>query len=229
MNVIDTFGPKIAKTQISQSDNEKLHKICLDCDINFTPELDKTNNFTYIQNVKEQGNITELLKNSPVYYVLLDKIQEYLKNIDSGLWQDIINTNEVKHLMELKKAWYNKQTDMEYTSYHDHRHTADVVCVLYPKIYLDKDEKYFEENKLARKTGQLFFIYGEPIKNDFGKTTIVVQPQERDMYIFPSTLGHYTSPVLGESERYSISCNFVFTSTAERLLQKYKKKAIDEN
>jgi len=229
MNVIDTFGPKIAKTQISQSDNEKLYKICLDCDINYIPEVEKINNYRHFQNVKEQMNITDMLKNSSVYYTLLDKMQEYLIDIDSGMWQDIVNNNEVDHLLELKKSWYIKQTDMEYTSYHDHRHSADLVCTLYPKIYLEKDEKYFEENNLAKKTGELFFIYGESIKNDFGKNTITVQPQERDMYIFPSTLCHYTSPVLGASERYCVSCNFVFTKTAERLLQHHKKRVMDEN
>ena len=37
------------------------------------------------------------------------------------------------------------------------------------------------------------------------------------MYIFPGTLQHYTTPVVGDSERYSIACNYSITPLVKRL------------
>ena len=73
-----------------------------------------------------------------------------------------------------------------------------------------------ENNKDEQQIGQLHFQHGEPKPNGFGKTQITVQPEEGEMYVFPATLMHYTTPVMGESMRYSISCNFNFTELAKK-------------
>ena len=91
------------------------------------------------------------------------------------------------------------------------------------QIYLDEDAEYFKTHQIPNQKGQLFFIYADSIKNDFGKSSIEVQPEEGDMFIFPSQLSHYTAPVLGKSYRYSISCNFSFTTKAKNLLHKMSK------
>jgi hypothetical protein len=92
---------------------------------------------------------------------------------------------------------------------------------MFPKIHLDESvSEYFDNYQKEKQTGQLNFVFGENVKNDFGIVQITVQPEEGDVFIFPSTLKHYTAPVLGNSFRYSVSCNFSFSSLSTRLLQK---------
>ena len=43
------------------------------------------------------------------------------------------------------------------------------------------------------------------------------------MFVFPGYLSHYTNPVLGNSMRYSISCNFNYTNIAKRMFIKIQK------
>jgi len=165
-------------------------------------------------------DITDLLRNSPLHRIILDKVISYLTDVDAGMWEKVVNTNPKFDLLEMQAAWYNKQIHMEYNPPHDHRHSADLVCVIFPKIYIDKSADYYIKYEHVKQEGQLTFTYGEHTKNDFGKKQITIHPEEGEMFVFPATLGHYTAPVLGNSERYSVSCNFKFSNLAHRLLGK---------
>jgi hypothetical protein len=212
MKVIDHFGPKVANSKLSESDTEQLFNICQESNDRYNHKL--------VGLINEEMDITNLLRNSPLHRIILDKVITYLTEVDAGLWDKVVDTNPEFDLLEMQSAWYNKQVHMEYNPPHDHRHSADLVCVIFPKIYIDESADYYINYKQVKQEGQLTFIYGEHTKNDFGKKQITIQPEEGDMFIFPATLGHYTAPVLGNSVRYSVSCNFTFSNLAQRLLRK---------
>lgn len=219
MNVIDYFGPKIAHTKLSKNDTQILFDICRSSSEEVNHDL--------VGFIREEVGITDKILNSNIYKTLLLYVNDYVQNIDSGKWTKVAKSDTISSLVELKKAWYNKQIAMEHNPPHNHHHSADLVCVIFPKIDLDNNvENYYINNTKEKQTGQLNFRYGFSEPNDFGKRLITVQPEEGDMFIFPSTLDHYTTPVLGNSVRYSISCNFLFTNLAHRMLKTFNK---DEN
>lgn len=215
MKVVDYFGPKVAQVKLSEHDSETLYKYCLEAQEPYNSKL--------LGNVREQNSLTEYLQNTNLCKTISNYMEDYLNFVDAGYWKTAVESKQIPNFLEMTDAWYNKQVHMENTVLHDHRHSADLVCVIFPKIYLDEDAEYFKTHQIPNQKGQLFFIYADSIKNDFGKSSIEVQPEEGDMFIFPSQLSHYTAPVLGKSYRYSISCNFNFTTKAKNLLHKMSK------
>lgn len=210
MEIIEYFGPRLAKTKLSPSDTLELFNVC--------KQASESCNSTLVGLIKEEVSITDELAVSKVGQLLLQHANDYLVNIDSGHWKKVLDTNTLDNLLELKAAWYNKQIAMEFNPVHNHHRSADLVCVAFPKIDLDNSvDNYYINNTNEKQTGQLNFLYGHESKNDFGKARICIQPEEGDVFIFPSTLDHYTMPVLGNSVRYSVSCNFTFTGLAHRL------------
>jgi hypothetical protein len=216
MKVIDYFGPRIAKSKLSVDDTDALFEICKSSTVPANKDL--------VGLIREEVSIVDALRVSKVYRTILENINQYANTIDSGSWENVIKSNDIVNPLELQAAWYNKQVAMEFNPAHNHRHSADLVCVIFPKISLDKSvDSYYINNTNKKQTGQLTFLYGENSKNDFGISEITVQPEEGDMFVFPSTLTHYTTPVLGNSVRYSISCNFVFSKLAHRLMSTLSK------
>lgn len=209
MEVLEAFGPRIVKYNLTESETQSLYNMC-------KPNSDEAN-ANLISFISEEYKIARQLRELDVYQTIHQNMESYL-TVDCGHYN-----NALLHgidTLELTSAWYNNQVAMEYNPPHIHYPGADVVCVIFPKIILDDDAKQFvvlEQGGLtgSRKAlGQLHFRHGEPSPNGFGRTQITVQPEEGEMYIFPSSLLHYTSPILGNSIRYSISCNFKFTKLA---------------
>ena len=56
MDVIDYYGPRVAKCKLSETDNEALFKMCLEATEPFNSKL--------LGNIREQNTITNALKNS---------------------------------------------------------------------------------------------------------------------------------------------------------------------
>lgn len=216
MKVIDYFGPRIAKAKLSKDDTNELFEICK---LSTAPA-----NKHLVGLIKEEVSITDLLRASSVYRTILENVNQYVNTVDSGSWEKVVKSDDITNPLELQSAWYNKQVAMEFNPIHHHASQADLVCVIFPKIDLDKNvDHYYINNTDEKQTGQLNFVYGEHSKNDFGRSQISVQPEEGDIFVFPSTLTHYTTPVLGNSVRYSISCNFTFSKLAHRLMNTLSK------
>jgi hypothetical protein len=214
MKVIDYFGPRVAKTTLSSNDTNLLFEIC--------QQSFQSCSHTLVGFIKEEIFITDQLRTSPVYNTIINKVEEYLLTVDSGLWDKVLKSGDIEHPLELKTAWYNKQVSMEYNPMHNHAYACDLVCVIFPKITLDNNVKdYYINNINERQTGQLNFVFGESPVSGLGINKITVQPEEGDMYIFPSYLNHFTTPVLGNSIRYSVGCNFSFTGLVHRLSRKF--------
>ena len=56
MDVIDYYGPRVAKCKLSETDNEALFKMCLEATEPFNSKL--------LGNIREQNTITNALKNT---------------------------------------------------------------------------------------------------------------------------------------------------------------------
>jgi len=216
MNVVEYFGPRVAKTKLSVDETKSLEAICVPNNQHYNDRL--------VGYLKEEYGILEELKDLSVYKTIINNVNNYITQIDSGNYVRILDQIPNNNFLEMTDAWYNEQKAMEHNPIHTHITSADIVCVIFPKILLDNEIKYYENNEGSEQKGQLYFMYGEPEKNAFGRSGFGVVPEEGDMYIFPASLNHYTSPVLGKSVRFSISCNFSFTSLSKRALGKVLSK-----
>ena len=157
MKVIDYFGPRVAKDKLTVQETAMLFDICNQAKEPFNHEL--------VGYIKEEVGITERLRNSSLYSTILNKMKQYLTDIDNGMWKKVVESNPDFNLLELKNAWYNKQVALEFNPLHNHRHSADLVCVMFPKIHLDESvNEYFDNYQKEKQTGQLNFVFGENVK-----------------------------------------------------------------
>ncbi len=209
------FGPLIAKTKLNEEETQELYNICI--------ASNKTDNHKLVGFINEENNIYVELKNSKVVKSIVSLVEDYIRHIDNGIYKDALKENDLDSLVNLSDAWYNKQTAMEYNPLHNHNNAADLVCVIYPKISLQEDVEHYAVNNSAyqEQKGQIHFVYGQtPNMNGFGRSEFSLEPEQGDILIFPASLLHYTAPVLGESFRYSISCNFRIHNHIKRLVNK---------
>lgn len=221
LSVVDHFGPKITKVKLSDKVIRSLKYICFNSS---TPVNDKL-----VGLIVEEIDITEqLLANTNVLNTLLGHAEEYMLNIDSGIWNKVIHEEEPRlpSIMQLDAGWYNNQRAGEHNPPHDHRYSCDVVCVIFPHIQIDKDNnKFYNVVGKEKQLGQLNFLHGETDKNGFGTKLITIQPEQGEMYVFPASLTHYTTPIVGDSIRYSIGCNFSITNLVRKQHSKLLKEA----
>ena len=209
------FGPLIAKATLTKEETQELYDICV--------ASNQTDNHKLVGYINEENNIYVELKNSKVVKSIVLMVEDYIRDIDSGIYKQTLEKNEFDSIVNLSDAWYNKQTAMEYNPLHNHNVAADLVCVIYPKINLEEDAEYYTVNNSAyqEQKGQIHFVYGQtPNMNGFGRSEFSLEPEQGDILIFPASLLHYTAPVLGESFRYSISCNFRIHNHIKRLANK---------
>lgn len=217
LKIAGTFGPKIAKSKLSKETTEALYDMCLQSQV---PENHKLVGF-----IREENTITHLLKqNHKVHNELIDLVENYFKEIENGIYKRVLSEKKFDSLLELTAGWYNKQVAMEYNPPHNHVTAADLVCVLYPKIQLDDNADLYTVNPTTdqEQKGQISFMYGQSVDlNGFTPSILSLEPEEGDILIFPSSLLHFTAPVLGNSFRYSISCNFNIHTHIKRMAFKH--------
>ena len=222
MNVIDYFGPRVAKVTLEPFVVDLLHNICVDSN--------KKSNHKLVGLIKEENDILEELKKTNVDKKLCQYVNTYLDTIDSGIYKKVVEGNDLNEYVELHAGWYNKQVQHEYNPPHSHSDSADVVCVIFTKLNISQTPDLTYETNLGsdyKHNGKLFFDYGWPEKNSFNKKVIEVNPKEGDMYIFPSSLSHYTEPVLGKDDyRYSISCNFIVSESVKFMTSAMKREKL---
>ena len=213
--LLEPFGPRIAKVKLSKEETNELYQICINSHRDATDKL--------VGYIKEEVHILERLKGSEVSNTISQYVDEYIKTVDSGLYEKILKENNFDSICNLRSAWYNKQVHMEYNPIHSHITTADIVTALYPRIELDTNVEYYNVNSSAnhKQKGQINFHYGQDVNtNGFGRYYVDLEPEEGDLLIFPSSTLHYTSPVLGNIFRYSISCNWVIHNHIKRMATK---------
>jgi hypothetical protein len=101
MKVIDYFGPRVAKDKLTVQETAMLFDICNQAKEPFNHEL--------VGYIKEEVGITERLRNSSLYPTILNKMKQYLTEIDNGMWKKVVESKPDFNLLDLKAAWYNKQ------------------------------------------------------------------------------------------------------------------------
>jgi len=213
--LLEPFGPRIARVKLSKEETKELYQICINSH--------KDARDTLVGYIEEEVHIYDQLKGSKVSNTISHYVDEYIKTIDSGRYGKVLKENNFDSICNLVSAWYNKQVAMEYNPIHSHATSADIVTVLYPKIKLDTDVEYYKVNDTTntKQKGQIHFVYGQDMNtNGFGSYSVDLEPEEGDLLIFPGSTLHYTAPVLGNSIRYSISCNWVIHNHIKRMASK---------
>lgn len=217
LQVIGSFGPRVARVKLSDDIINQLQSMCESADEKMNDKL--------VGLIDEEINLhDQIMSNKYVHDTLLKYMNEYVYDIDSGIWKEAIHAGSLPSALRMTNSWYNKQVAGEHNPLHHHAFSADVVCVIFTHIKLDNDDsKYYTVTGGEKQRGQLNLKYGEVEKNGFGIQTMSIEPEVGDMYIFPATLGHYTTPVVGDSVRYSIACNYNITNLVEKLHRKLMK------
>ncbi len=196
------FGPMIYKNMISD---------------NWKDEINKTAKTSVIEaNHRLVGNIdrqVEYTLSEDSRSELVDYVLEYVDMMyDQGLSR--FNSLSFKNNMgsnsiSMDKPWVNAQKKGEWNP--PHMHDGDISCIVYtkiPKILRDEWKHPTQRGKLST-AGKVAFTYGEFMdwnQSDLGP----VEPQEKEIYLFPSWLTHFVYPFNADCERISCSTNIYF-------------------
>ncbi len=211
---ISPFGPKIGKSLISN----ELHSLLLNA-VEDPTSTTATNKL--ISYVKHERTVTDILNSSGASDLIKNYIIDYVNNIEPGIYEPILPLP--KSAIVLQSAWVNIQQEHEFHPLHTH-HGSDVVCVIFPSVNIVTPSIYATREDYKRKPGSLVLNYGHLLNYGVGSTEYVVDPKEKDIYIFPGDMNHYTLPIFGNDLRVSISCNFAFSENVKRKLSDFIKR-----
>ena len=219
-NVHRNFGPYIVRSTIS----DELHKILLDTanKIRKNKKLKKDND--YRKNLA--GNLSEEYSYANAFTNKEEKIVEdelvWLASEYTKLSNKIIHQNlgrEPKDIVMQKPVWVNFMKAGEWNPAHNH--TGDISCVTYlqvPDVIKEENNSNESSNKSnTPSAGKLEFSYGDQI--GYSNTGCIMNPKEKDIYIFPAKLHHLVYPFKSKVERISVSVNFADKINAMRNLQ----------
>lgn len=214
------FGPYVVKSTIS----DELHKILLDTayKIRKNKKLKKDND--YRKNLA--GNLSEEYSYANAFTAKEEKIVEdelvWLASEYTKLSKKIIHQNlgrEPKEIIMQKPVWVNFMKAGEWNPAHNH--TGDISCVTYLQVPDEiKEENISNESSNKSNTpsaGKLEFQFGDQI--GYSNTGCIMNPREKDIYIFPAKLHHLVYPFKSKVERISVSVNFADKVNAMRNLQ----------
>jgi len=191
------FGPFLFKTKINNSLLSFLSKKSNDLKESYNSELagHLENQFLFPKEVQESFYkqflpYIEAYRSSHCEYFSLDKnIPVSISATD--LWINFMNPGDFNPL---------------------HTHGSDLSFV----VFLDVPEEIHEEAKMfngkSTPPGSISFVYGQPSKTKWMKTTNNFLPNSGDVFIFPSLLQHWVAPFKSKVTRISISGNIHFTN-----------------
>ena len=219
-NITRNFGPYILRSTIS----DELHKILLDTanKIRKNKKLKKDNDYRKAL----AGNLAEEYSYANAFTTKEEKIVEeefvwlasqYTKFSKQALNKDL--SLEPHQIVFQKPVWVNFMKAGEWNPVHNH--TGDLSCV----TFLQVPKEIEEENKTSElssksntpSAGKLEFNYGDDI--GYCNTGSIMNPREKDIYIFPAKLHHMVYPFKSKVERISVSVNFADKVSAMRNLQ----------
>ena len=219
-NIFRNFGPYIIRSTIS----DELHKILLDTanKIRKNKKLKKDNDYRK----SLAGNLTEEYSYDNAFTPKQEKIVEeelvwlasqYTKFSKQVLGKDL--GIEPKDIIMQRPVWVNFMKQGEWNPAHNH--TGDISCVMYLKVPKEIAEEN-DTSELSSKSntpsaGKIEFQYGDSI--GYCNTGSIMNPIEKDIYIFPAKLQHMVYPFKSKTERISVSVNFADKVNAMRNLQ----------
>ena len=213
IQVLNPFGPKIFKIQLS---NDVVNKL-----INITDKLivdknrEKSNGCNLAGQIEEEVKIhSQILKDNKLYDLFNTYLKEYIKHC-----LDISSESNNKVISEVSSMWFNEmKPGGEYNPVHFHT-KCHVSSVLYLKIPKNRPKRNIECKE--DKDGAIDFIDRSVSPDLLQKGMLSIQPQEGEMYIWPSSLLHCVYPFLGKEVRRSIAWNGVY-----RLVNEEERKIV---
>ena len=197
------FGPKIGVVKLPKEIVTKL--------INITDRLitdKKRENYgcALVGQIKEEVRISnELLEKENLYNIFQQYLGDYIAYC---LKESCIHYNN-KHTLEVAVTdmWFNEMKAGEYNPAHFHT-KCYVSSVLYLKIPKNRPKRNIECKE--DKDGTINFIDRSVSPDLLQSGMLSIQPQEGEMYIWPSSLLHCVYPFLGDEVRRSIAWNGVY-------------------
>jgi len=124
-------------------------------------------------------------------------------------WLKCTRNRELKGI-NMIHSWIVRQFKNEYNPVH--HHSGHISGVGYLKVPQNMGSSN-QDGKPGNPNGKLVFIHGSP--NVFCESTLEIQPEVGDFYLFPSYLQHAVYPFSGtDEERRSVSFNAVMDADA---------------
>ena len=130
---------------------------------------------------------------------------DILRKTYGNNWNDIDLFYKKESRLRLESIWINFQNKHDFNPPHNHTGLLSFI------IFGDVDERIFTEGgppTNSEKSGQVSFTFGERI-TPLQITMLNIKPYKGLMFIFPSSLKHYVTPFWIDSERISMSGNYV--------------------
>ena len=202
MKLLSPFGPRLGLFNLDIDTNHQLLQVC----ITNKDDTEKQVNHLLVGYIRKEFDIFHDLKSNKVLFETLKIfVLDYLNSIE-GPYSSYKPFKKVD--IECTGAWCNIQKFGEFNPIHNHPAT-DLVCVIYPKISIDKEQNIFNLKNYI--PGGVHFV-SESSDMKFSSHIFETLPIQGSGYVFPGTLMHYTSPLYNnDDERWSVSLNFNFT------------------
>ena len=204
VDVLNPFGPRIFKIQLPKDVISKLIHIT---DTLITQDDRTKNGCNLAGQIAEEIKIpNKVLKENNLY----DLFKTYLKGyVDHCLSMNnhISDKTENITICDISSMWFNEMKSGEYNPAHFHTR-CHVSSVLYLKIPKNRPKRNIECKE--DKDGAIDFIDRSVSPDLLQQGILSIQPQEGEMYIWPSSLLHCVYPFLGDEVRRSIAWNGVY-------------------
>lgn len=201
MNLIKPFGPSIGSVSLPEDLTAQLFLACSE----LQDDSSKRVNHQLVGFIEKEFDILDSIKDT-VLPAIQQEVTAYLSNAESLY----VNHGPFsKFDLSCIRSWCNIQEPGEHNPIHNHSYD-DIVCVIFPKVDIDYNYKKYNTGSGTVPGGLTF--YNQSSSPIFGKDAFHVTPKTGDMYIFPGSLAHFTTPFYKEgNSRWSVSCNFVLT------------------
>ena len=213
IEVLNPFGPKIFKTQLS---NEVINKL-----IDITDKLiidenrKKSNGCNLAGQIAEEIQIPKkILKENKLYELFKVYLKGYIEhclglsesNSMLGNGMQVSGTNKI--ICDISSMWFNEmKPGGEYNPVHFHT-KCHVSSTLYLKIPKNRPKRNIECKE--DMDGSINFIDRSVSPELLQRGILSIQPQEGEMYLWPSSLLHCVYPFLGDEVRRSIAWNGIY-------------------
>ena len=201
-SVTRPFGPLIYKNVISED------------------WKDEINSAAKSSNIEANHRLVGCIDRQVEYRMSQDSMDELMEHVleyvDVMCDNNLFNYNssffrENKQCVQVVPPWVNVQKKGEWNPFHMHDGNF-LSCIVYTQVpeILRDEWKHPTQRGKEITAGKVEFFYGEFLNLNNCKLG-PIEPQEKEIYIFPSWLNHYVYPFTADCERISCSTNITHT------------------
>ena len=213
--LLKPFGPTIAEIQVP----DNILKVMNSMTENLLIDKNKKSWGEHlVEQIEDELEISKkMLKENGLNGFFAGCLKVYLSNV----LQEMYNYDPENYIVasDLTDMWFNEmKPGGEYNPAHFHTNCY-VSAVLYLKIPSKRPKRNI--NHKTDKDGYIEFIDRSVTPENLQKGTMLIEPKEGMMYIWPSSLLHMVYPFLGKETRRSVAWNGTF-----QLIEKASNKII---